>query len=81
MTSMPHHSPISPARFGHMNDGLVIVSNRLDCDLRLRDGRYLMRGPAGEHSLDAASTDLDRLNAHWKGFTAYNAASAALEAR
>ena len=39
---------------------------------------FLMSGPSGQHKLAVVGTDLDRLNAHWKGFTDYNAAAAKL---
>jgi hypothetical protein len=33
-------------------------------------GMFIMAGPSGVHTLQGHSTDLDRLNAHWAGFTA-----------
>lgn len=30
--------------------------------------RLLMTGPSGEHSIDIAASDLDRVNAHWTTF-------------
>jgi hypothetical protein len=30
--------------------------------------RFVMEGPSGVHTLLVDATDLDRLNAHWKGF-------------
>lgn len=45
------------------------ISQHLDCDLRLRNGRFELRSiRTGVHSLDASVTDLARLNAHWEGF-------------
>ena len=38
--------------------------------LRVRVERYVMSGlDTGTHSLDIESTDLERLNAHWKGYS------------
>lgn len=31
---------------------------------------FVMAGPSGVHTLQGHSTDLERLNAHWAGFTA-----------
>lgn len=33
------------------------------------DKTFVMTGPKGRHSLYAPATDLDRLNAHWAGFS------------
>lgn len=41
----------------------------IHASLSKKDGRYVMSSPlTGEHSLDAASTDMKRLAAHWRGF-------------
>lgn len=34
------------------------------------EGRFVMRGPSGVHSLLIDATDTERLNAHWQGFAA-----------
>jgi hypothetical protein len=37
------------------------------CSIRCSDGLFILRSPNALHSLDAAATDLDRLQAHWRG--------------
>jgi hypothetical protein len=42
------------------------------CSLKLINGEYVMSGPTGTHTLDAANTNDERLAAHWDGFIANN---------
>jgi hypothetical protein len=37
------------------------------CSIKCSDGLFILRGPGMVHSLDADATDLDRLQAHWRG--------------
>lgn len=35
------------------------------------EGRFVMKGPSGLHSLLIIATDAERLDAHWRNFTAH----------
>lgn len=35
------------------------------------EGRFVMRGPSGVHTLLIEATDAQRLNAHWQAFAAH----------
>lgn len=35
------------------------------------EGRFVMRGPSGVHTLLIDATDAQRLNAHWQNFAAH----------
>lgn len=53
-------------------------SARLGCEWHQEpgghvEGRYVMTGPSGRHSLMIAATDVDRLNAHWRVFASHPA--------
>ena len=37
------------------------------------DGRFVMRGPSGVHTLMIHATDTQRLNAHWQVFASHSA--------
>lgn len=73
MTATLNHHDIGALIKG----GTIIEAGRakLACEWHLNEtgateGRFVMTGPSGGHSLMIIATDIDRLNAHWSGFAA-----------
>lgn len=59
-----------------VNGSLILICAER-CELWTQQIRgelfFVMSGPSGRHVLCGASTDLNRLNAHWKGFAGHPA--------
>lgn len=72
MTTLTHHDLAALIKGGIQ---IEAGNARLGCEWHMTqagnvEGRYVMTGPSGRHSLMIAATDLARLNAHWAGFAA-----------
>lgn len=68
---------ITPARYAFLLSGDNATTTFGHSTLTVKGDRFEMTGPSGVHSLLILATDVDRLDAHWKGFcaTASNLAS------
>jgi hypothetical protein len=53
------------------NSGAKLLNETGSCEIMYASGDnlFVMRGPTGTHRLFADATDLNRLNAHWLGFS------------
>lgn len=54
--------------WGGLQTGRIATIHHQMASLTFKGGVFVMEGPSGTHTLQGHSTDLERLNAHWKGF-------------
>lgn len=64
---------ITQEEFEYMlaNPGVTFLNNKSKVYYHKGDNYFVMQGPNGHHALYAGATDLNRLNAHWKTFSAH----------
>jgi hypothetical protein len=64
---------------GHVSDGeaAVIAADLSACSpgghvCYVARGRFVFAGEAREHSIDICSSSIERVEAHWRGYTGYD---------